>query len=181
LVGLKNSKILRDTPRFQSLLDRRNLPGTDTRYPSTNRPLQTSSSGHTTGSQLFQKGSFDAARGQTAHILTMDIPTDCRSLAGSRKTCKEQRTGDRALELNHVRLSRADVGRLLKDIQRLGLLQAALAIKVTPEIFRIDLLIGSFMDEKVGIGGVVCSWRRNLIYPGIVNRVSANRSMPRPI
>ena len=110
----------------------------------------------------------------------MDIATNCRivSRVAEKDMAQEQRTGDRALELNHVRFSRACIGRLLKDVQRLGLLQAALAIKVTPEIFRIDLLLVSFIDEKVGIGGVVCSWRRNLIYPGIGNRVSANRSIP---
>ena len=108
-----------NTPQFQSLLGQHSLPGTNTHYLSTNRPLQTSSSGHTAGSQLF-RGSFEAALEQIAHILTMDIPTNWRSLARSRQTiCEERRTGNRALECNHVRLSRADVGRLLKYMHRL--------------------------------------------------------------
>lgn len=76
---------------------------------------------------------------------------------------RKQRTGDRALERNHVRLSRADVGRLLKDMQRLRLLQAALTIKVLPEVLRIDPLLMPIVGEKVGVGGFVGSWRRNLI------------------
>ena len=43
-----------------------------------------------------------------------------------------------------------------------------------PEILCIDLPFLSIVDEKVGVGGFVGSWRRNLII-GLC-RVSANRS-----